>query len=135
MSIENMRTETLLREMETLAVGIVDPIYQLGLKEFIRRFKIAKAAIEQIVDPKPLTIEELRQMIGEPVWTVGVSYDSESWQSWDIIERVDDDGIYFGHSTEGREWWSYNVRHEDGTLYDFSWCAYRHKPKEVQDDA
>lgn len=84
-------------------------------------------------DPQPLTIEELRQMIGEPVWTVGVSYNGNSWQGWDIIERVDNDGIYFGYSTECREWWSYNLRDADGTLCGCSWCAYRHKPKGVKE--
>lgn len=46
MSVENVSTESLLREVKTLAVGIVDPAYKLALNEFIRRFEIAKAAFD-----------------------------------------------------------------------------------------
>ena len=45
MSVENVSTESLLREVKTLAVGIVDPAYKLALNEFIRRFEIANAAL------------------------------------------------------------------------------------------
>lgn len=79
----------------------------------------------------PLTLEELRGMEGEPVWTVGVSYTPDgSWAMWDIIEKVDEDGIEFGYSTEGREWWNYNLRGSDGKLCGCAWCVYRHPPEQ-----
>lgn len=82
-------------------------------------------------DPKPLTIDELGQMNGEPVWTVGVSSNGGTWAGWDIIESVDDDGCFFGYSTEKKEWWAYNLRDLSGSICGCAWVAYRHKPKEV----
>ena len=95
-------------------------------------FEIAATALREKAereDPKPLTLEELRQMDGEPVWVIGTYFAGGSWQGWDIIERVDHDGILFGYSTEFTEWWNYNLRYADGTLCGCAWCAYRHKPK------
>lgn len=80
---------------------------------------------------KAVALDELREVDGEPVWTVGVSSTTDgSWGMWDIIESVDDDGVCFGYSTEHTEWWNYNLRNDDGTLCDFAWTAYRNRPKE-----
>ena len=70
-------------------------------------------------DPKPLTLEELRQMEGEPVWVK--HYHGGEWVTvhWDYVRRI-----------------SYSCKaclfeHE----YGRDWIAYRHKPKEVPQDA
>lgn len=77
----------------------------------------------------PLTKDELMQMVGQPVWTVGVSHTKDgTWSMWDIIEVADDDGIEFGYSTESAEWWAYNLRKDDGSLHRYAWVCYRHKP-------
>lgn len=77
----------------------------------------------------PLTLDELRQMEGEPVWTVGVSYTKDgTFSMWDIIESVDENGVQFGRSCENPEWWNYGRKTLDGKL--FGWLAYRRKPKE-----
>lgn len=79
-------------------------------------------------NPKPLTIEELKNMVGEPIWTIGVSFTKDgNWAMWDIVESVDDAGIEFGYSTESREWWNYNLRDNNGKLYGCAWTAYRYK--------
>lgn len=84
---------------------------------------------------EPLTPEELREMVDQPVWTVGISYtDDGKWAMWDIIESVDKDGITFGYSTESREWWNYNLRDERGNLLGCAWTCYRQPPKEVLQD-
>lgn len=92
-------------------------------------FQARKALLAQQEADKnePLTPDELKSMVGEPVWTVGVCCATDMW---DIIENVDDEGIYFGYSTESPEWWSYNLRNFDGKLCGCAWVAYRHKPKE-----
>lgn len=82
-------------------------------------------------NPRPLTPEELRGMIREPVWTVGVSFNGGTWAGWDIIDGADDDGVIFGYSTEKHDWWDYDLRDPGGRLFDCAWLAYRHKPKEV----
>ena len=84
----------------------------------------------------PLTPEELLEMVGQPVWTVGVSFtDDGKWAMWDIVEGIDKDGITFGYSTESREWWNYNLRDEQGNLLGCAWTCYRQPPKEVQERA
>lgn len=67
-------------------------------------------------DPKPLTIEELKQMIGEPVWVQGPGI--PEYGRWAIVEEA------FGNSL-------YLVN--DFTCHDIgkTWEAYRHKPKEA----
>lgn len=77
-------------------------------------------------NPQPLTLDELRKMDGEPVWTVGVSFTKDgTWSMWDIVESADDDGIEFGYSTESKEWWNYNLRNTDGTPCGCAWVCYR----------
>lgn len=84
-------------------------------------------------NPKPLTIEQLRERSGKPVWTVGVSFtDDGSYSMWDIIESVDDDGVEFGYSSESVEWWNYNLCGSDGELLGCAWVAYDHEPKDVR---
>ena len=101
------------------------------LKEAVRAAIDALREKAEREDPKPLTFEELQEMVGEPVWTVGVSFNDGTWAGWDIIENLDDRGIDFGFSTESAEWWSYNLCDSDGKLLGCAWCVYRHKPKEV----
>lgn len=102
-----------------------------ALMERDKRIAELEAEKAERENPKPLTLDELRDMDGEPVWTVGVSSTTDgSWGMWDIIESVDDDGVCFGYSTEHTEWWNYNLRNDDGTLCGCAWTAYRNKPKE-----
>lgn len=67
-------------------------------------------------DSKPLTIEELKQMIGEPVWVQGPGI--PEYGRWAIVEDA------FGNSL---------FLVNDFTCHDIgkTWEAYRHKPKEV----
>ena len=83
-------------------------------------------------NPKPLTWDELREMVGQPIWTIGVSFsDDGSWSMWDIVEEVTDEYVRFGYSTEAPERWSYNLRMANGELCGSAWLAYRYKPKGV----
>lgn len=76
-----------------------------------------------------LTPDELREMVGEPVWTVGVSYTPDgTFSMWDIIESTDENGVQFGRSCENPEWWNYGRKTLDGKLG--GWLAYRRKPEE-----
>ena len=90
----------------------------------------AVAKNETTESNEPLTPEELRKMPGEPVWTVGVSYTNDGkWAMWDIVEKADDEGVDFGYSTEGREWWNYNLRDKAGELLGCAWVCYRRPPE------
>ena len=83
---------------------------------------------------EPLMPDELKEMGGKPVWTVGVSYtDDGKWAMWDIVEKADDEGVDFGYSTESREWWNYNLRDKDGKLLNCAWVCYRRPPEGEED--
>lgn len=87
-------------------------------------FEIAAAALREKAereDPQPLTLEELRQFEGMPVYLVCESIDVYEWQILDFCgnERTGfRGGIRFLNE-----------------VYGIAWEAYRHKPKEVQKDA
>lgn len=74
--------------------------------------------------PKPLTLEELRQMNGEPVWIV----EHPDWGHWELAEDAED---YLMDRDED----FYGMKHNDPSgrfgLHVLGWLAYRHKPKEV----
>lgn len=82
----------------------------------IDRALIALRLERQRDNPKPLTIEELRQMDGEPVWIDDWWEDSHGW------ELSMDASDYF----EGER----RTEKEYGSI----WVAYRHKPKEAHHD-
>ena len=83
---------------------------------------------------EPLMPDELKEMGGKPVWTVGVSYtDDGKWAMWDIVEKADDEGVDFGYSTESREWWNYNLRDKDGKLLNCAWVCYSRSPEGEED--
>lgn len=72
---------------------------------------------------KPLTLEELRQMNGEPVWIV----EHPDWGHWELAEDAED---YLMDRDED----FYGMKHNDPLgrfgLHVLGWLAYRHKPKE-----
>lgn len=70
-------------------------------------------------DPQPLTLEELHNMVGEPVYIV---YASAEPCEWVVFDHHDDGG--FG--TSDNSWWF-------ARGYGIAWEAYRHKPKDVTD--
>jgi hypothetical protein len=81
-------------------------------------FEIAAAALREKAerdDPKPLTIDELKKMIGEPVWVQGPG--QPEYGRWAIVEDAFGNSLYLLN---------------DYTCHDIgkTWLAYRHKPKE-----
>ncbi len=100
------------------ALDILRIIDAPGLSEAVDMAKSALRAQEEREHNEPLTMEELREMDGEPVW----------------IERCDSD------FPEDKEWalifWKGGFcRTSVGNiaflaLYGETWLAYRHKPKE-----
>ena len=73
-------------------------------------------------DPKPLTIEQLRQMDGEPVYIVDQCKESTLLTGWIVFSHHHDDGFV----PRGNAGW-FSV-----SGYGERWLAYRHKPKGVE---
>ena len=87
---------------------------------------LAIAALRELdakENQKPLTLEELRQMNGEPVWIV----EHPDWGHWELAEDAED---YLMDRDED----FYGMKHNDPCgrfgLHVLGWLAYRHKPKE-----
>ena len=80
-------------------------------------------------NPKPLTIEELRQMDGEPVWVTDPEEPAVSvYCTIDVCTRFKEDRVNDKHSEamipgDGFSYYSFDK-------YGKTWTAYRHKPKE-----
>ena len=83
----------------------------------------ALRALDAKENQKPLTLEELRQMNGEPVWIV----EHPDWGHWELAEDAED---YLMDRDED----FYGMKHNDPLgrfgLHVLGWLAYRHKPKE-----
>lgn len=84
--------------------------------------ELALAALREKLardNPKPLTLEELRQMDGEPVWIVADHYGTYA----DVVRILGRD------KGDARVSFSINYRLQENG-HGKTWTAYRHKPKE-----
>ena len=73
----------------------------------------------------PLTLEELREMDGEPVWVVTGSVINAGRGCWDICDWWDKNTVMFPYSGE-------QPRVDD---YGITWTAYRRKPEGEEKNA
>ena len=71
---------------------------------------------------KPLALDELRQMDGEPVWVV--TLDGTDEPRWEIVVSAGEHGIDLICVLNGVETRDY----ADFDLYNDTWLAYRNKP-------
>ncbi len=70
---------------------------------------------------EPLTLEELREMDGEPVWCVSMIEGKSEWAILRIVEMPKTWFIAIAGASAG---------YGDKDTYGKTWLAYRHKPKE-----
>ena len=101
---------------QALARGFVEAAEEF--KKYMEAEQMAIDALREKAErenPQPLTIEELKQMVGWPVWVQGPGL--PQYGRWAIVEDA------FGNSL-------YLVN--DFTCHNIgkTWFAYRHKPKE-----
>ena len=78
----------------------------------------ALRAQQQAEANHPLTLDELRQMEGEPV------YIAENAEYLAVVNGFDERGMYLLSSGNLDDYGSFK-------LYGKTWLAYRHKPKEA----
>ena len=78
-------------------------------------------ALEKQAEPenKPLTLEQLRKMGGEPVWIALLNIAKQP--TCEVITKICEDGIHT-MGTEGSGYASFG-------LYDKAWIAYARKPE------
>lgn len=104
-----MTREKAIRHFERY---INDDCYTIEHREACRMAVIALREQEERENRKPLTLDELRQMDGEPVW---IDDWFEDFHGWELSKDASD---YFDGDSRTVE--SYGTR----------WEAYRSKPKE-----
>ena len=99
---------------------------QIPLPGALEVYRMAIAALRELdakENQKPLTLEELRQMNGEPVWIM----EHPDWGHWELAEDAED---YLMDRDED----FYGMKHNDPLgrfgLHVLGWLAYRHKAKE-----
>lgn len=99
-----------LKSYDEYGIGIDDE-----LQEAMQMAKVALREKAEREEPQPLTIEELKQMIGEPVWVQGPGI--PEYGRWGIVEDAFGNSLYLLN---------------DFSCHDIgkTWLAYRHKPKE-----
>lgn len=107
-------------------IGVYDDIYDYELKELWPALELAVVALREKAEreePRPLTLEELQEMIGEPVYVISPRrsrwYIVHSFHSPDVVGGC---FILTGVSS-AKEHFPFS---ECGSI----WKAYRHKPKE-----
>lgn len=100
-------------------------LIELAVADAEGRISISPSAAErahQDAQPnEPLTLEELREMEGKPVWVVGVTGINHFRGNWDICEWKNGEIIYLPYGAET----------PDITLYRKTWWLYRRPPKEA----
>lgn len=99
-------------------------LFNRNMVKFNRAIIMAITALQEKAereDPKLLTIEELRQMNGEPVWVKELSEIRDN-TGWALVE-VDDRGVYKGVPFVKCHVCTWNV-------ITRGLHCYRHKPKE-----
>lgn len=119
-----MTTEEAIDYLERCADGH-DPDFENAVSLAVATLRVR----QERENPEPLTLEELREMNGEPVWCVDGS-GNETWglvdMSCSYIDVIDhDSGSWRGEF--------YNMRGDGKNgLHRIGWLAFRHKPKEVK---
>jgi hypothetical protein len=94
--------------------------------------KFNRKAVDQ-KDDEPLTIDELKQMEGQPVWIIGSPYNFLDVRGmWDIIEKANEWGFYFSRSLDNFMLDNYNRRDKGGKLFINSWVAYRQEQEDKE---
>ncbi len=96
--------------LEDILKGIEDaPLYiQATVEQYI-----CEAPVIALLEPNdPLTLEQMREMGGEPYWHVGLQEDSVP-PHWNILDP-------------------FYAKHIEDYGYGKRWIAYRRKPEEVR---
>lgn len=90
--------------------------------DFIAEAVAEKGDRDCPVPPEPLTLDELRQMDGQPVWIV----ESPDWGHWELSADAED---YIAERDQD----FYGLKHNDPAgrygLHVLGWLAYRRPPE------
>lgn len=114
-----MTIEDAIKTIE-LAIAEVEWVYPI---DYAAAFDVAISALraqQELESNEPLTVDELREMDGEPVYIHSDTFPGDC--GWRVVKKASVLDIQF---TDGDCFLF--------TFYGKSWIAYRRKPKEAQE--
>ena len=112
-----MTIEEAIKTIE-LAIAEVEWVYPI---DYAAAFDVAISALraqQELESNEPLTMDELREMDGEPVYIRSDTFPGDC--GWKVVKKASVLDIQF----TDEDFFLF-------TLYGKSWIAYRHKPQEV----
>ena len=114
-----MTIERAIRLARVWAFGGVNTLKEGDAQEYHKMALDALIEKQTREEQKALTLDELRQMAGEPVWVQSPGV--PEYGRWAIVEGVD--------TTDGDK---ILYLHDDFTCHEYGrvWLAYRYKPRE-----
>lgn len=107
--------------------------HHCGNPEFIDMAISALREKQERENPKPLTLAQLRERGGKPVYIV----EHPEWGHWELSVDAEDyiedrDPDFYGMTCDGRKsYWCDSERCKTG-LHQLGWLAYDYPPKEAQ---
>ena len=98
-----------------------------GARKMLSMALLALRAQQERENPQPLTLDELREMDGRPVWCA----DGEEHSCYCLVNAESEDCI---DSESGAWCFAFYGMTRDGEngLHNMGWLAYRTRPKEAQ---
>ncbi len=120
-----MTTEEAIAWFEMGKRGLTMP----GANAMYEKAIAALRAQQEAEKNEPLTLDELRNMNGEPVWCVDGSGD----ETWGLVDMSCGHVDVIDHDSGSWRGEFYNMRGDGKNgLHRLGWIAYRHKPKEAE---
>ena len=102
-------------------------------RQFVFGFlqKLYERIVDESAQPesKPLTLDELLRMKGEPVWVSDIDpFSQDKCSCWAIVGDAEEAGIELYDKFCDKNYIDFGA----SELYGKTWLAYRAKPKEVE---
>ncbi len=113
--------EATARIKEHMAAHKIGQYPHLKLAEALNMALTALRAQTEAEKNEPLTVEQLREMDGEPVWMERLGQREKS--RWRIIKHSTGAGLHVEDEIDPNSYFGWDT-------YRRFWLAYRHKPKE-----
>ena len=96
----------------------------VNLNREIQAVDEAVEILKRVPENAPLTLEQLRNMVGEPVWMEELKLDRAQWA---ILWSAGDTGMFYTTTERGTNYAAYS-------LYGVTWKAYGYYPFPQEDD-
>ena len=90
----------------------------VNLNREIQAVDEAVEILKRVPENAPLTLEQLRNMVGEPVWMEELKLDRAQWA---ILWSAGDTGMFYTTTERGTNYAAYS-------LYGVTWQAYGYHP-------